>query len=95
MLAEMAFSRQLCLYGIKPKMHFKRHILEEIETQLSSQASLILNPLVWDCSQNEDFIGRMCRMGRKIDARVMGPRLLENFLIKAGILYNRNDKMGK
>ena len=88
-LAQLAFSWKWCLFAIKPKLHFKRHIVEELERQLGTQSQLILNPIVWDCSQNEDFIGRLCRLGRKLDHRIMGPRLLENYLIKAGILYDR------
>jgi hypothetical protein len=88
-LAKFAFSKQWCLFAIIPKAHFTRHIVQELEAQLAKGNKLLLNPLMFDCSQNEDFIGRICKMGRKIDARVMGPRLLGNYLIKAGILHNR------
>ena len=50
----------------------------------------ILSPAVWDCSQNEDLIGRMCRLGRKIDTRVITQRSLEFYLIKAAVLLRRH-----
>eukprot|EP00438_Fugacium_kawagutii_P035612 Skav231842 [mRNA] locus=scaffold2215:283811:285574:+ [translate_table: standard] len=94
-LANFALTNEWCLFAIVPKAHFMRHMIQELEAQLASQSQLLLNPLCWDCSQNEDFIGRICRMGRKIDARVMGHRLLENYLIKAGILHGREVRKRK
>lgn len=88
-LAQLSFTFQWCLFAIKPKAHFFRHIVYELESQLARQNQLLLNPLLFDCSQNEDFIGRVCRMARKIDHRVMGVRVLTNYLIKAGLLYDR------
>lgn len=88
-LAQFSLTKKWCLFAVKPKAHFMRHMIQELESQLAQQNQLVLNPLIWDCSQNEDFLGRICRLARKIDARVLGPRLLTNYLIKAGILYDR------
>lgn len=91
-LADFAFSMSWCLYALKPKLHFTRHLVLELEQQLHSGSELILSPLLWDCCQNEDFIGRTCRVARKIDERILCRRVLENYLIKAGILYDREVK---
>lgn len=91
-LADFAFSMSWCLYALKPKLHFTRHLVLELEQQLHSGSELILSPLLWDCCQNEDFIGRTCRVARKIDERILCHRVLENYLIKAGILYDREVK---
>ena len=91
-LADYAFSTQWCLYAIIPKAHFTRHIIYELESQLNRGNRWLLSPLIFDCCQNEDFMGRICKMGRRIDARVMGFRILENYLIKAGILHKRAKK---
>ena len=88
-LAEYAFSKQWCLYALKPKLHFARHLVLELEEQLSKGNTLILSPLTFDCCQNEDFIGRVCRVARKIDHRIMCHRVLQNYLIKAGVLFDR------
>ena len=94
-LAKFSFTMQWCLFALVPKIHFKRHIVHELEQQLAQHRQLVLNPLVFDCSQNEDLIGRICRMGRKIDHRILGFRILTNYLIKAGILYDRAVKTKK
>ena len=50
------------------------------------------SPLLWDCAQNEDLIGRACRLGRKVDGRILSSRVLQNYLIKASLLAKREAK---
>ncbi len=88
-LAKWAFDNQMCLYGVKPKLHFLQHMLQEVKGQLNESCCLISNPVMNDCSQNEDLIGRVCKMSRKIDIRVMTKRSLEFYLVKASILLKR------
>ena len=66
-----------------------RFILSDFEEQLELGSELVMTPLLWDCNQNEDFVGRICRLGRQIDGRILTKRALQNYLIKAGILYKR------
>lgn len=91
-LAAFAFNQSLCLYGLKPKLHFFKHLLLEIFHQLKRGDACILSPVLHDCSQNEDFIGRVCRVGRKVDSRVLTERTLEFYLIKSAILLRRYQK---
>lgn len=88
-LAKWAFDNEHCLYGIKPKLHFMKHLLQEVKKQIDSEQSLILNPLVFDCSQCEDVIGRVCRLGRPVDGRMLSSRVLQNYLLTAGLLAER------
>ena len=88
-LAHWAFENKHCLYAIKPKIHFFRHLLMEKKDQLDAGDTLILSPLIYDCCQCEDLIGRVCRLGRRIDGRVLSHRVLENYLIKAALLAQR------
>ena len=88
-LAKWSFDHEHALFAVKPKLHFMRHILLDLEEQVESGSELVMSPLAWDCSQNEDFIGRVCRLGRRIDGRILTKRALQNYLIKAGILYKR------
>lgn len=88
-LAKWAFENQHCLFSVKPKMHFLKHLLLEIKTQLDNGDALVANPLLFDCSQCEDLIGRTCRLGRRVDGRVISSRVLINFLIKVYLLAKR------
>ena len=91
-LAQWAFQNQHCLFAVKPKLHFYKHMLVEIKQQLDNGNALVANPLLWDCCQCEDLIGRTCRLGRKVDGRVMSSRVLINFLIKAHLLAKREKR---
>ena len=91
-LADWAFKNKMCLYGIKPKMHFLKHMLVEVKSQLDANDTYFLNPIMNDCQQNEDFIGRVCNTSKKIDLRVMTKRTLEFYLVKAHILLQRFER---
>ena len=89
-MAGFAYRNEHCLYGIKPKLHFQTQTLYELRLQLERGDKNILSPIVWDCQQNEDYIGRFSRMSRKHDLRVMTERVLELWLIKAYVLEKRH-----
>ena len=88
-LAKWCFENQHCLYAIKPKMHFMKHMLLDVKDQLDRHDPLVCSPLLWDCCQNEDAIGRLCRLSRRVDGRVISTRVLTNYLIKVGLLSHR------
>ena len=89
LLAKWCFENQHCLYAIKPKMHFMKHMLLDVKDQLDRHDPLVCSPLLWDCCQNEDAIGRLCRLSRRVDGRVISTRVLTNYLIKVGLLSHR------
>ena len=86
----MRFDQEECLFGVKPKLHFQAHTLLELRLQLSRGDQNIISPILWDCQQNEDYIGRFSRMSRKHDLRVMSGRVLELWLIKSAVLERRH-----
>ena len=77
------------LYAIKPKLHMFRHCLLEIKGALLQGAEFIINPLVWNCEGNEDSIGRLSTLSRRLDSRNMSAKILMCYLVKAEILYQR------
>ena len=89
-LACWAFEHQLCLFAIKPKLHFWSHVLADVKGQLDRRCVAIANPIMTDCQQNEDFIGRLCKLSMGIDNRVVFHRTLEFYLTKAAILLRRH-----
>lgn len=62
----------------------------EIYGQLQQGFAIILNPVIWDCCQHEDLIGRACKLGRQIDSRLLTQRVLEFYLIKAAVCLKRS-----
>lgn len=89
-LSAHAWATRQCLYALVPKFHFQLHTLHELKMQLNTNAELICSPIHWDCCQNEDLIGRMSRLSRRIDGRIVTTRSLEFYLIKAHVLLKRH-----
>ena len=89
-LASYCAANKRCLFGLKPKLHFHKHVLLELFHQLQNGSTRILSPVMWDCSQNEDLMGRICRLGRRVDSRVLTQKTLEFYLVKAAILLRRH-----
>ena len=94
-LANWAFQESHCLFAIKPKLHFWRHVLVELKEQLDMQHGAIVNPAMWDCQQNEDLIGKICSLAIKTDSRVQSQRVLEFYLFKASRLLEKHRLQNK
>eukprot|EP00438_Fugacium_kawagutii_P032562 Skav217936 [mRNA] locus=scaffold1737:15914:17584:- [translate_table: standard] len=77
------------LFSIKPKLHMWRHVLIEIRQQLERGNKLIMSPLAWNTEANEDAIGRLAKLSRRLDSRQISKRILECYLVKAQLLHNR------
>lgn len=83
------------LFAVKPKLHMWRHTLVEIRQLLENGAMLIQSPMTWNCESNEDAIGRLSKLSRRLDSRGMSGRILSCFLIKAHLLHTRHLKPSK
>ena len=80
----------LNLFGIKPKLHMWRHTLLTIRCCLESGVDHIVNPILYNCEANEDSIGRLSRLSRRLDSRGVSGKILECFMVKADILHRRH-----
>ena len=61
-MAATSVTAKKCLWGLKPQMHQYDHSLDELEVDK-------LNPKLYWCYPDEDFIGRLQRMATKVDRR--------------------------
>ena len=73
----------------KPKNHALHHIAWSIREQLLHGAPLILNPEAFSCEPDEDFIGRVSRLSRKLDVRKQGSRVFSRMFLKINKLRKR------
>jgi hypothetical protein len=84
-LAKLFFSKGSCRFPLKPKLHSFHHMLLD----LHYTESIALNPLVWNCEADEDFIGHICRLARKSHIRSLQTRTLERYLINIRATWAR------
>ena len=79
----------VCGFGIKPSIHLFKHMLYSYKLLLLSGCERFVSLLLFNCEQNEDLIGRMGRLSRRLDSRQVSRRCLECYLLKAGMLWTR------
>ena len=85
------FSRKvICVFALRPKAHSLHHILYSIKKVLDQpHAKYVLSPSVFLCENNEDWIGRISRLSRRVSARTVGMRVVQRYLIHMHILTRR------
>ena len=88
-LANMMLNETWAGWAIKPKLHLLKHAELEIHEWLHAGMEILPNFNCHGCEQNEDYIGRVCRLSRRLDSRRIGERLLKCCLIKSRVLYKR------
>lgn len=73
----------------KPKHHALHHIAFRLKQELEKGASVILSPQAHGCDCNEDFIGRISRLSRRVGFRLVHLRVINRYFIKIRCLLNK------
>ena len=76
-------------YGLKPKLHALHHLAHDMQTQLNNGCPRILSPLAFNCESNEDMVGRVCRLSRRVSARTVNHRVFDRLFYKTKALLRR------
>lgn len=82
-------------WAMKPKLHLVKHYHLEIHEMLMSGCEVFYNCNRDNCEMCEDFIGRICRLSRRLDSRKIGERVLNCALLKLELLHKRFVKTNK
>ena len=53
-----------------------------------------INPIMWGCESNEDYIGRACRLSRRCGTPLLCTRVLQSLMLKGDLLNRRWLKSG-
>lgn len=78
-------------FALKPKLHAFCHSLVELKQQLRDPSTRrVPNINIWNCEQNEDFVGKLCRTARRVHQRHMSLRVIQLYLTKSKALYKRH-----
>ncbi len=76
-------------FGLTAKFHLIAHTKFDILCLLKSDAELIPSPQLWGCEMNEDVVGKISRLVRRVSARRASWRALQLYLIKSKAVYRR------
>ena len=75
----------------KPKHHGLHHLAIQLKDSLESGCQLILSPQVFMCEGNEDYVGRVSRLGRRVGFRLMDLRVIQRICMKMFALLKRRE----
>ena len=88
-LARKALEHDLKLFDIRPKLHMFHHILCRVSRQVRANHAWVLSPAIHNNEANEDFIGRVSRLSRRVSPRLVSDRVLRRYLIGARLAFRR------
>lgn len=88
-LAAEAMKLQMVAWALKPKFHAMHHVAFGLRQQLLNGSRTIMNPISWGNEQNEDTVGRIARLSRKVSVRTITKRTLSRYFLKKRALMKR------
>ena len=88
-LAQDCIDRSVTGFRLRPKLHYMGHIILDQQMQLGRGAEYTLSPAIALCEQNEDFIGRLSRVSRRVAARTCSLRTVQRYLVKVRVLLEK------
>lgn len=83
-LAKLSLELHLPRYHLVPALHAMHHFYVDAQNFLRMRPPLkfSLNPGVTNCEADEDFVGKVARLSRKVHARSTTMRTLERYRVK-------------
>ena len=79
-------------FMLKPKTHALHHIGVTIRASLLEGHTAIFNPQIASVDVNEDFIGRVSRLSRRVNVRVCDLRVIQRVFLKTRSLMKASKR---
>ena len=86
-LSEVFYNRNTPRFPLYPKHHLLYHTFYDLEAS-SYAHQFSFNPIVESCSQDEDFVGHVCRLSRRVGTRNIVPSAIRRYLISARTVWH-------
>ena len=87
-LSLLCWQLKVAKYPTMPKSHMLHHVVIQMHEQLS-QFRFLENPISMSTSSDEDFIGKVCELTRKVSPRQRIRRCYERYLTQVLLLWHR------
>ena len=91
-LSAQCLRRGIPGFALKTTLHAMHHYAIDMDLALQAKAACMPNPLMWECGQCEDFVGRIARVVRATHARTTALRCIKRNLVKTKMLLKRHCK---
>ena len=89
LVGSMCLQKRYRAFIQKPKNHALHHIAWTIRSQLAAGAPYIINPEADSCECDEDYVGRIARLSRKVNVRLQGHRVFSRLFLKVRAVRKR------
>ena len=93
-LGRQALGMFVHAFLLKPKAHSLHHLAYSIRSWLETGAPLVLNPEATSCETNEDFVGRVSRLARRVGSMLVDRRVLQRVFLKTRALHKHRRRKG-
>ena len=89
-LARWCLDNDIAAFAMIYKVHaWKHEALDLFQALKDMDRQYFLNPLIHSCEINEDVVGRVSKLSRKVDSRLMERRCLQLYYSKCHFLHKR------
>ena len=89
-LARRCINENRRLFPLRPKVHYFGHVLWNLRLAIQAGQSHILNyPAMCNNEANEDFIGRVSRISRRVSAVLTTRRTIDRYLVACKLIFKR------
>ena len=87
--ASACFENEFAAFGMYPKLHALDEIRHCMRWQ-ATKAGFSINPCIYACAMDEDFIGRQAYVTRCVSPRLLSLRTLQRYLVHIQIAWSRS-----
>ena len=94
-LGRTALAMRMRAFILKPKAHALHHIGHSLKVCLAAGHPVVMSPQAHACEPNEDFIGRVSRLSRRVGVRCMSQRVFGRYFLKKKALMTKRLERGK
>lgn len=78
-LARFCMQKKLKLYALRPKFHSFAEMVYEMRGHTERGVQWVLSPVTYNCEMNEDFIGRISVLSRRVHTGLQIKRVLQRY----------------
>ena len=90
-LARMSIQANRCRFQMQPSLHYYAHYYVRLWREVETGCKWVASPALENCEADEDFIGRVARVSRRVHNNSVPSRTVERSLIKYFFVLNEVD----
>ena len=95
-LAQRSNDENMKMFSLRPKVHFFSHFLHDLRIQIERGDERIFNySSAFNCESNEDFIGRVSRISRRVSPKLASKRTIQVYLLSCKLTFKRAGLLAK